>query len=63
MKSGKKVSTQKSITKPLLQDLKKREQLEFELRNPSIGSEAIKPASLYQDSGNGYNSDFTFPQE
>lgn len=63
MKTGKKTDSTASFTQPLLQDLKERQQLEFERRNPLIGSEPLASASLYQDSGSGYNSNFTFPQD
>jgi hypothetical protein len=54
-----------SITKPLLQDLKDREKADSKISNsdPSVGSKPLPPPDLYQDSGGGYNSDFTFPQE
>jgi hypothetical protein len=54
-----------SITKPLLQDLKDREKADSKINNPdpSVGSKPLPPPDLYQDSGGGYNPDFTFPQE
>ena len=30
---------------------------------PSIGSKPLPQPDLYQDSGSGYNADFTFPQD
>lgn len=48
---------------PLIQDLIDRAQRDSAKQNPTIGSEPLPPASLYQDAGSGYNPDFTFPQE
>lgn len=31
--------------------------------DPSVGSKPLSPPDLYQDPGQGYNQDFTFPQE
>lgn len=63
MKSGKAKNNQAPITQPLIQQLKDRELLDRAKQNPTIGSEPLKAASLYQDPGCGYNTDFTFPQE
>jgi len=54
-----------SVTKPLLKqlvDLQKANEKTLP-KDPSIGSDPLKPAGLYQDAGNGYNPDFTWPQE
>jgi hypothetical protein len=64
MKSGKNKTVQSSsITMPLIQDLIDRAKCDSAKENPSIGSEPLPAASLYQDAGSGYNSDFTFPQD
>ena len=52
-----------SITKPLLKELVDREKADSKITNPSVESKPLDPADLYQDSGGGYNRDFTFPQE
>jgi len=51
------------ITEPLLRDLMEREKLDKKLQDPTVSSTPLPPASLYQDSGSGYNTDFTFPQD
>ena len=33
------------------------------LEEPQVESTPLDPPDLYQDAGNGYNADFTFPQE
>ena len=63
MKSGKNKNNQQSITQPLIQDLKDRERLNSTKQNPTIGSQPLQPADLYQDAGGGYNTDFTFIQD
>jgi hypothetical protein len=54
-----------SITEPLLQDLVEAEKANSKIINstPSVGSKPLPAPALYQDSGGGYNEDFTFPQE
>jgi hypothetical protein len=54
-----------SITEPLLKDLMDRDKAnsKFNHPDPSVGSKPLPPPDLYQDSGGGYNEDFTFPQE
>ncbi|HEX4164564.1 MAG TPA: hypothetical protein VHZ55_03750 [Bryobacteraceae bacterium] len=54
-----------SVTKPLLKGLLDLQKAEAEktLQSVSIGSKPLSPPDLYQDSGGGYNPDFTFPQE
>ena len=54
-----------SITAPLLKDLVDREKADSKFKDPdpSVGSKPLPPPDLYQDSGGGYNTDFTFPQE
>lgn len=57
-----------SITKPLLQDLISRKQADNK-QNPVVPAVENSPAkqpvqpALYQDPGNGFNSNFTFPQD
>ncbi|MDQ2774667.1 MAG: hypothetical protein M3Y57_07045 [Acidobacteriota bacterium] len=52
-----------SVITPVLQDLVDRAKQENTLRNPSMESTPLKPAALYEDAGDGYNSNFTFPQD
>ncbi|MDQ2946202.1 MAG: hypothetical protein M3Y27_09730 [Acidobacteriota bacterium] len=52
-----------SITQPLLKDLVDRAKEENTLRNPSLDPAPLNPAALYEDAGNGYNTNFTFPQD
>lgn len=53
------------ITNPLLKDLVERQKAYSKavLEQPEVGSDPLPSADLYQDSGGGYNPDFTFPQE
>ncbi|MBV9611832.1 MAG: hypothetical protein JO091_05140 [Acidobacteriaceae bacterium] len=51
------------VTKPLLKQLVYREKADSKKEDPSVGSKPVPPPNLYQDSGGGYNRDFTFPQE
>ncbi len=52
-----------SVTKPLLKELADREKADSKAANPSVDSKPLPSPDLYQDSGGGYNPDFTFPQE
>ena len=54
-----------SITEPLLKELVDREKADSKIikNDPSVESKPLDPPDLYQDSGEGYNRDFTFPQE
>ncbi|HTU48109.1 MAG TPA: hypothetical protein VMF91_23820 [Bryobacteraceae bacterium] len=54
-----------SITEPLLKDLMDRDKANSKINDsgPSVGSKPLQPPALYEDAGEGYNSDFTFPQE
>lgn len=63
MKSSKRPKA--SVTKPLLKELVDRQKadLKTQLESPSIGSTPLQPPALYEDAGEGYNADFTFPQE
>jgi hypothetical protein len=63
MKSNKRQNA--SITEPLLKDLVESEKANSKIinQNPSVGSKPLQPPALYEDAGEGYNEDFTFPQE
>jgi hypothetical protein len=63
MKSNKRQNA--SVTRPLLKDLVDRQKADSKIINPdpSVGSKPLPSPDLYQDSGEGYNQDFTFPQE
>ena len=54
-----------SITGPLLKELAGREKADSKITNPdpSVGSKPLAPPALYEDAGEGYNPDLTFPQE
>lgn len=54
-----------SITGPLLKDMLDRHKADCkaELQEVTVGSTPLAPPDLYQDPGQGYNLDFTFPQE
>jgi hypothetical protein len=54
-----------SVTAPLLKDLVERDQANSKsnFSSPSVGAKPLPSPALYQDSGGGYNEDFTFPQE
>jgi hypothetical protein len=54
----------RAITAPMVKELAKRHKAESKISMPapSVGSKPLKPAALYQDAGNGYNGNFTFPQ-
>ena len=47
-----------SIVKPLLKEL-----MDLEKSNPELANMPLNPPALYEDAGEGYNPDFTFPQE
>jgi hypothetical protein len=54
-----------SITGPWLKDMLDRQQTDCktQLQKVTVGSTPLAPPDLYQDPGQGYNPDFTFPQE
>jgi len=59
-----------SVTQPLLKDLMNRQKEESKLTfghiasdKPGIGSTPLEPPALYEDSGEGYNANFVFPQD
>jgi hypothetical protein len=49
----------------LLDDLMARDKADRKvvMDQPSVGSDPLPAPDLYQDAGNGYNPDSTFPQE
>ncbi|HEY3937254.1 MAG TPA: hypothetical protein VGL97_07475 [Bryobacteraceae bacterium] len=56
----------RSLTGPLVKELVDRQKAEFSASNmpaPSVGSIPLAQPDLYQDPGQGYNPDFTFPQD
>jgi hypothetical protein len=55
----------KPVAVPLLKDLTDRQKADVktQLSDPTVGSKPLKQPDLYQDSGNGYNPGFTFPQD
>lgn len=58
-------SKQDSVTAPLLKDLVNVDQANQKANRDqvSIGQKPLNSPALYDDSGEGYNADFTFPQE
>jgi hypothetical protein len=56
---------QEPVAAPLLKHLTNRQKanLKTQLPDPTVGSKPLKQPNLYQDPGNGYNSNFTFPQD
>lgn len=58
-------SKKESITAPLLKDAVKQDKANAKAirDNVSVGSKPLDPPALYEDSGEGYDTDFTFPQE
>jgi hypothetical protein len=53
-----------SITKPLLKDLMDQQKANQTTNpEPSVGSNPLQPPALYEDAGEGYNLNYTFPQE
>ena len=55
MKSNK--NQTKAVAVPLVKELAKR------LMKAPVDSKPLKQAALYQDAGNGYRGNFTFPQD
>jgi hypothetical protein len=55
----------RTVTGPMLSDLVNRHKANQKalLEEPQVESTPLDPPDLYQDAGNGYNADFTFPQE
>ncbi|HEX4749846.1 MAG TPA: hypothetical protein VH302_09920 [Bryobacteraceae bacterium] len=58
-------SKQDSITAPLLKDLAIADQANQKSNcdNVSIGQKPLDPPALYEDAGEGYNSDYIYPQQ
>jgi hypothetical protein len=58
-------SRKESITAPLLKEAIEQHKANAKANreNASSGSKPLNPPALYEDSGEGYNPDFTFPQE
>lgn len=54
----------RAVIVPMVKELTRRHNLEWKISMPalSVDSKPLKPAALYQDAGNGYSGDFTFPQ-
>ena len=54
-----------TITGPVLKDLIARDKAnqKFNRDEVTIGEKPLDPPALYEDSGEGYNADFTFPQD
>jgi hypothetical protein len=54
-----------SITAPVLKGLMERDraQQKANCEQVSIGSKPLNPPALYEDSGEAYNADFTYPQQ
>jgi hypothetical protein len=56
----------RSITGPLVKKLVDRQKAEFGASNmpaSPVGSTVLAQPDLYQDPGQGYNPNFTFPQD
>ncbi len=57
------------FTQPLLKDLIDRQKVESKMtfdgvfNKANTGSTPLEPPALYEDSGEGYNANFVFPQE
>ena len=58
-------SSKQSVTAPLLKDVIESDKANqmANRETVSIGSKPLNPPALYEDSGEGYNADFTLPQE
>ena len=54
-----------SVTKSLLKDLADPSKATSKptKQEPAVGTKPLDPPDLYQDSGGGYNPDFTSPQK
>jgi len=54
-----------SLTEPLLEHIKQRDQANFEANfpKPAVDTKALAQPDLYQDSGGGYRANFTYPQD
>jgi hypothetical protein len=58
-------SKNQSVTAPLLKDVAKQDKANIKAnqKDVSVGSKPLDPPALYEDAGEGYNADFTLPQE
>jgi hypothetical protein len=58
-------SKQDSVTAPLLKELVTRDQANQKSNcdKVSIGQKPLDPPALYEDAGEGYNSDYTYSQQ
>jgi hypothetical protein len=58
-------SKNQSVTATLLKDVMAQHKANTKAtqENVSIGSKPLDPPALYEDAGEGYNADFTIPQE
>ncbi len=54
-----------SVTKPLLKKLVDLDKANAKTvkQIPTVESKPVDPPALYEDAGEAYNPDFTFPQE
>jgi hypothetical protein len=54
-----------SITTPLLKDMLEQDKANSKANSDkvSIGQKPLDPPALYEDSGDAYNPDFTYPQQ
>lgn len=54
-----------SITAPLLKDVVELDKANTKATRETvtIGQKPLNPPALYEDSGEGYNADYTFPQD
>jgi hypothetical protein len=53
------------VSGPLLENIKEQEKanLQAKVLTPTVGSTPLDPPDLYQDPGNGYNKNLTYPQK
>jgi hypothetical protein len=58
-------SKQEPITRPLLKEVVARDKFNQKMlrETVSIGSKPLDPPALYEDSGEGFNANFVFPQK
>jgi hypothetical protein len=58
-------SKKSSVTTPLLKDILQQDRSNSDAAREqvSIGSKPLDPPALYEDSGDAYNPNFTYPQQ
>jgi hypothetical protein len=58
-------SKKDSVIAPLLKDAIERDRANQKANsdNVSIGQKPLDPAASYEDAGDGYNPDYTYPQQ